>query len=147
MRDYLPSYACVKSTPWSLVWPLSKLQRPDKTAPESLIVDQLKKLPNNIPSQRLMLNYLKRCWARPYYGLVLFYMIITNPLFLLSTVIKSIRAAFFCGQIEERRTSRMASWFSSGDLEIQVAVSSVGVYLIEPHEGVYLFTFKLPFIV
>ena len=48
----------------------------------------------------------------------------------------TIRAAFFCGQIEERRTSRMSSWFTSGDLEIQVAVSSVGVYLIEPHEGV-----------
>ncbi|XP_046441277.1 putative FERM domain-containing protein FRMD8P1 [Daphnia pulex] len=119
LRDYLPSYACVKSTPWSLVWPLSKLQRPDKTAPESLIVEQLKKLPNNIPSQRLMLNYLKRCWARPYYG-----------------------AAFFCGQIEERRTSRMSSWFTSGDLEIQVAVSSVGVYLIEPHEGTVLLGLK-----
>ena len=46
------------------------------------------------------------------------------------------RAAFFHGQIEERRNSRMASWFSSGDLDILVAVSSAGVYLIEPREGV-----------
>ena len=44
LRDYLPAYACIKSSPWSLGWPLSKLQRPDKTAPESLIVDQLKKV-------------------------------------------------------------------------------------------------------
>ena len=55
----------------------------------------------------------------------------------------AIRAAFFCGQIEERRTSRMTSWFGSGDLEIQVAVSSVGVYLIEPHEGVWLNTLHI----
>lgn len=46
-------------------------------------------------------------------------------------------AAFFHGQIEERRNSRMASWFSSGDLDILVAVSSAGVYLIEPREGVF----------
>lgn len=46
------------------------------------------------------------------------------------------RAAFFRGQIEERRTSRMSSWFSPGDLEILIAISCVGVYLIEPHEGV-----------
>jgi hypothetical protein len=31
----------------------------------------------------------------------------------------------------------MASWFSSGDLDILVAVSSAGVYLIEPREGVF----------
>ena len=46
------------------------------------------------------------------------------------------RAAFFRAQIEERRTSRMASWFSSGDLDVLVAVSSIGVYLVEPREGV-----------
>ena len=46
------------------------------------------------------------------------------------------RAAFFRGQIEERCTSRIASWFSRGDLEIVIAVSSIGVYLIEPKEGV-----------
>jgi len=119
LREYLPAYACVKSNPWSLFWPLSKLQRADKTAPESLIVEQLKKLPNNIPSTKLMLNYLKRCWTKPYYG-----------------------AAFFRGQIEERCTSRIASWFSRGDLEIIIAVSSTGVYLIELKEGVMLLGLK-----
>ena len=76
LGEYLPSYACVRSNPWSLFWPLSRLQRPDKSDPESLIVEQLKKIPNNIPSQRLMLNYLKMCWNKPYYGYLIWKFII-----------------------------------------------------------------------
>jgi len=119
LGEYLPSYACVRSNPWSLFWPLSRLQRPDKSDPESLIVEQLKKIPNNIPSQRLMLNYLKMCWNKPYYG-----------------------ATFFRGQIEERLSSRLSSWLVRNDLEILVAVSCTGIYLIEPHEGTALLGLK-----
>lgn len=81
-----------------------------------------------------MLNYLKRCWARPYYGYAVCFEFQCQQLIHLFCYF--VRAAFFCGQIEERRTSHMSSWFTAGDLEIQVAVSSVGVYLVEQHEGV-----------
>ncbi len=46
------------------------------------------------------------------------------------------RATFFRGQIEERLSSRLSSWLVRNDLEILVAVSCTGIYLIEPHEGV-----------
>ena len=46
-------------------------------------------------------------------------------------------AAFFRGQIEERRNTRAAFLLSSGDLDIMIAVSSAGVYLIQPREGVF----------
>lgn len=49
-------------------------------------------------------------------------------------------AAFFHAQIEERRTSRMSYWFNPGDLQVLVAISCVGVYLIEPREGVRIYS-------
>ena len=46
------------------------------------------------------------------------------------------RATFFRGQIEERISSRLSSWLARSDLDVFVAVSCTGIYLIEPHKGV-----------